>query len=95
MRVGGAGGDGGGIIYIGALTIQAVGSESISAQGNGTPYWAIGSWTYGAGGGAGGSVYLEALTMSLPSGSVDVSGGLGYTSVIRPGGHGGVGRTVY
>ena len=91
----GSGGNGGGIIYIGALTINAVLPASISAKGNSTPHWAQGSWTYGAGGGAGGSVYLEALNKSLVSGAVSISGGLGYTAVIRPGGHGGVGRSVY
>jgi hypothetical protein len=91
----GPGGDGGGIIYIGALTINAVSASSFSAQGNSTVHWAIGSYTYGAGGGAGGSIYLEALNTSLSSGTVDVSGGFGYTSVIRNGGHGGSGRSVY
>ena len=88
----GPGGDGGGILYIGAALIQTDDADAIVAYGGDTDHWAAGSWTYGAGGGAGGSVFLVADEVDLASGSVDAQGGLGQSSYIRAGGDGGYGR---
>lgn len=88
----GPGGDGAGILYVGAAGIDASGAASISAMGGSTLAWATGSWTYGAGGGAGGSVWLVADDLSLGSGAVDATGGFGEATHIRVGGDGGDGR---
>jgi len=86
----GPGGDGGGILYIGAGLIDADGS--LSADGGDTRHWAQGTWTYGAAGGAGGSVYLIADEVDLLTGAVTAAGGLGQASYTRVGGDGGDGR---
>ena len=88
----GPGGDGGGIILIGADTITAAGAEAITSFGGTTIHWASGTWTYGAGGGAGGTIWLQADTLTLGSGAVDASGGFGEATHIRHGGDGGEGR---
>jgi hypothetical protein len=88
----GPGGDGAGILYIGAVTITATDASAISAIGGTTTHWATGSWTYGAGGGAGGSIWLQANTLTLPADGVNASGGYGESTHIRAGGDGGYGR---
>ncbi len=88
----GPGGDGAGIVYIGASAIDVAGAAGVSAVGGTTPYWATGAWTYGAGGGAGGSVWLVADTLTLAMAAVDASGGFGESTHIRVGGDGGEGR---
>ena len=88
----GPGGDGGGIVYIGADTIELEGAQAISALGGTTSHWATGSWTYGAGGGAGGTVWLVADTVDLSSDAITAEGGLGESSHTRIGGDGGYGR---
>ncbi|MSP54468.1 MAG: hypothetical protein EXR69_02500 [Myxococcales bacterium] len=97
----GPGGDGAGVVYIGAESIVASDAASISAMGGDTESWAHGSWYYGAGGGAGGTIWLTANTLSLASGAVDATGGLGNhtpggeavaASNYRAGGDGGYGR---
>ncbi len=88
----GPGGNGGGVLYIGASTIDVDGADGLLATGGSTAYWAWGTWTYGAGGGAGGSIFLVADTVDLATGSVNASGGLGESSHVRIGGNGGYGR---
>jgi len=88
----GPGGDGAGILYIGAGTIIADGASAITAIGGSTDHWADGTWTYGAGGGAGGSVFLVAEETDLAAGSVDAQGGYGESTHERAGGDGGYGR---
>ncbi len=88
----GPGGDGGGIVLIGADTLTASAADSITSLGGTTDYWAWGTWTYGAGGGAGGSIWLEVDTLTLGSGAVNASGGFGESTHIRHGGDGGEGR---
>jgi hypothetical protein len=88
----GPGGAGGGILYVASPTITAQGARAFTSQGETTPHWGTGSWTYGAGGGAGGSVYLVAADFELAPGAIRALGGLGYADVIRPGGDGGEGR---
>jgi hypothetical protein len=88
----GPGGDGAGILIIGAGEIVTNAAGAITAIGGTTPHWAWGTWTYGAGGGAGGSVWLAADTVSLDADSVDASGGFGEATHIRLGGDGGDGR---
>ncbi len=88
----GSGGAGGGIVLIGADTIETGDSDAILAYGGSTTACARGSWTYGAGGGAGGSVWLVADTVDLAADSVDATGGTGEQRNIRKGGNGGSGR---
>ena len=88
----GPGGDGGGMVLIGADTLAASAAASITSFGGTTDYWSWGSWTYGAGGGAGGSIWLQAETLSLGTDAVDASGGFGESTHIRHGGDGGQGR---
>jgi Putative metal-binding motif len=89
----GAGGAGGGILYIGAATLTVDGEAGVSAAGASTDHWAYGSWTYGAGGGAGGSIWLLADALDLAAGAVDGGGGAGRTDAVeRDGGAGGDGR---
>jgi hypothetical protein len=88
----GPGGDGGGIVYIGAGSLVLDGESAITATGGTTEHWAWGTWTYGAGGGAGGSVYLVADEVELAADSVDAVGGLGQGDYTRIGGDGGEGR---
>ena len=88
----GPGGDGAGVLFIGAASMQVVGEGGLSAVGGTTLYWAWGAWTYGAGGGAGGSVYLEVDVLELAVDAVDAQGGFGESSHIRAGGDGGWGR---
>ncbi len=88
----GPGGAGGGILYVASPTITALSSLAFTSQGETTPHWGTGTWTYGAGGGAGGSVYLVAGDFDLVPDAIQALGGLGYADVIRPGGDGGVGR---
>ncbi len=88
----GPGGDGGGIILIGADTLSATDAESITSFGGTTIHWASGSWTYGAGGGAGGSIWLQVDSLTLGTNAVDASGGFGEATHIRHGGDGGEGR---
>ena len=86
----GPGGDGGGVLYIGAGLVDVDGA--LAADGGDTSHWAQGTWTYGAAGGAGGSVFLVADEVSLATGAVTASGGFGQASYIRAGGDGGEGR---
>jgi hypothetical protein len=88
----GPGGDGGGIIVIGADEVVVGGAEAISAAGGTTTHWASGTWTYGAGGGSGGSVYLIADDMTLAVDGITAVGGYGQASYTRAGGDGGGGR---
>ena len=88
----GPGGDGGGVVYVTAQSIDGRGAASFSATGGTTLHWAWGSWTYGAGGGAGGSTFLAADDVALVVDAVDATGGFGEQTHIRAGGHGGVGR---
>jgi len=88
----GPGGDGGGIVIIGADALVTNGSEAVTSYGGTTPYWAWGTWTYGAGGGAGGTIWLQVDSLTLAADSVDASGGFGESSHIRAGGDGGEGR---
>jgi hypothetical protein len=88
----GPGGDGGGILWIGAANVTATNSAAFQSIGGTTPYWAWGTWTYGAGGGAGGSVYLRADVLDLGTTAVRATGGFGEATHIRFGGDGGVGR---
>ncbi len=89
----GPGGNGAGILYVSATSIQTIGTGVIAARGGTTDHWATGSYTYGAGGGAGGSIWLAADELILATGSVLATGGLGKKSgVTRDGGNGGVGR---
>ena len=88
----GPGGDGGGIVLIGADTLITDGSEAITSYGGTTAHWAWGTWTYGAGGGAGGAIWLQVDDLTLATDSIDASGGFGESSHIRVGGDGGEGR---
>jgi hypothetical protein len=88
----GPGGDGAGMIFIAALSIETAAEGAISAIGDSTSHWSTGTWTYGAGGGSGGSIYLMADTLMLTSESVVATGGLGEQTHIRLGGDGAVGR---
>lgn len=88
----GAGGDGAGIVYIGASAIDVAGAGGVSAVGGTTVHWSTGAWTYGAGGGAGGTVWLVADTLTLVTDAVDAGGGFGEATHIRIGGDGGAGR---
>ncbi len=88
----GPGGDGGGIVYVGAQLIQVDGALGVTAIGGTTYHWAWGSWTYGAGGGAGGTIWLIADATVLAASSVDATGGFGEQTHIRLGGNGGWGR---
>ncbi len=88
----GPGGDGAGILYIGAWIIEADSPAALTALGGTTPHWATGTWTYGAGGGAGGSIWLLADTLTLPADAIDAGGGFGEATHIRYGGDGGDGR---
>ena len=88
----GPGGDGGGIVVIGASEIIADGADAITSYGGTTTHWASGSWTYGAGGGAGGSIFLVADALTLAVDAVMADGGLGQAAYIRAGGDGGDGR---
>ncbi len=91
----GPGGDGAGILYIGAFEIDLQDSSTVTAIGGTTHYWATGTWTYGAGGGAGGSIVLIADTLTLATDAVDAQGGYGESTHIRLGGDGGVGRVRF
>jgi len=88
----GPGGDGGGILIIGAGALVADDAGAFVCTGGTTYHWSRGTWTYGAGGGAGGSVYLITGEAVLPAGAVDATGGFGEDTHIRIGGDGGVGR---
>ena len=88
----GPGGDGGGILFLAAATLQADDAGAITALGGTTLHWAHGAWTYGAGGGAGGSIWLIADDATLATGAVDAGGGFGQDDFERAGGDGGVGR---
>ena len=88
----GPGGDGGGILYIGAATIQVDAALGLTAIGGSTDHWAWGSWTYGAGGGAGGTIWLIADSTVLAASGVDATGGFGEQTHVRLGGNGGWGR---
>ena len=88
----GPGGDGAGILLIGAAAMQADGAGALTAQGGSTVAWAWGNWTYGAGGGAGGAIFVVADDLTLAADAVDASGGFGQDDYTRDGGDGGVGR---
>jgi hypothetical protein len=88
----GAGGDGGGVVYIAAFDLETQDTDAITSWGGTTTAWATGSWTYGAGGGAGGSIWLIADSMTLATDSVAADGGFGQASYTRVGGDGGEGR---
>ena len=88
----GPGGDGGGIVLIGAALVQLDGAAALTADGGSTSHWAQGTWTYGAAGGAGGSIFIVADEVDLAADSVLAEGGLGQASYIRAGGDGGDGR---
>ena len=88
----GPGGSGGGILVVGAATLDLDGAGGVAADGDATSRWASGTWTYGAAGGAGGSIHLLADAVDLAADSVVAEGGLGQASYIRAGGDGGVGR---
>jgi hypothetical protein len=88
----GPGGNGGGVVYIGAAEVVAEGSDAITAIGGTTDHWADGSYTYGAGGGAGGSIYLIVETLEATTDSLNAIGGDGESTHIRLGGDGGDGR---
>ena len=88
----GPGGDGAGIVYIGAKSIETEGENAITADGDSTDHWSEGTWTYGAGGGAGGSLFLITDTVVLADDSISAQGGYGESTHDRIGGDGGVGR---
>ncbi len=88
----GPGGDGAGLLYVGAASVDVAGTAGLSAIGQTTYHWAWGSWTYGAGGGSGGTIHLEADAVVLAADAVDATGGFGETTHVRLGGDGGVGR---
>jgi hypothetical protein len=88
----GPGGDGAGILYIGAAEVIVNNAAGISAIGGTTTHWATGTWTYGAGGGAGGSIWVIADSLDLVSDALYAEGGLGESTHTRVGGDGGYGR---
>jgi RHS repeat-associated protein len=79
------GGNGGGIIYIQANSIQVDGA--IHTDGQNSPTTSDG----GAGGGAGGSIFLSAATLAIGSGQVTALGGQGGASTHSRRGDGGNG----
>ncbi|MFH0889109.1 MAG: hypothetical protein V1871_07885 [Planctomycetota bacterium] len=102
---GGAGGPGGGIIFIGANVLNIASAASVVANGNAGAVGAVGGYSNnydiyrgGGGGGAGGSVILFANSISN-LGSVSAIGGNGggnpgpNTYLLYNGGAGGGGRT--
>ena len=88
----GPGGDGGGIVFIGAAYLVADGADAITSIGGTTYHWSHGTWEYGAAGGAGGSIYLIAHDLTLAADAIDATGGFGEDTHERIGGDGGVGR---
>ena len=88
----GSGGNGGGLVYVGADMIELLGADTLLAHGGSTTACARGTWTYGAGGGAGGTVWLIADEVDLATDSIDAEGGTGEARNIRAGGDGGDGR---
>ena len=88
----GPGGNGGGIIYIGASDITVEAAQGILAEGETTFHWSQGSYTYGAAGGAGGSIFLLADSLTLATSAISAIGGEGQDDYIRHGGDGGDGR---
>ena len=88
----GAGGDGAGILFIGAQDLTSVSAASLTALGGSTSAWSTGTWTYGAGGGAGGTIWVIADTLTVTTDGIDAGGGDGETSHVREGGDGGYGR---
>ena len=88
----GAGGDGAGILFIGAQELDVTSASSITAIGGTTTAWATGTWTYGAGGGAGGSIWIIADTLTVVANTFDATGGYGESTHTRDGGDGGEGR---
>jgi hypothetical protein len=88
----GSGGNGAGIIFIAAETVDITSDGSITAIGGTTSAWATGTWTYGAGGGAGGTIWVMATTIDGPEAAFDATGGFGESTHTRVGGDGGYGR---
>jgi hypothetical protein len=88
----GPGGSGGGVLWLRADTIIALGTQALTAKGQDATAWTSGTWSYGAGGGAGGSLILEADELELGSDAVSATGGIGVNHTIRVGGDGGTGR---
>jgi hypothetical protein len=88
----GSGGNGAGIIFIAAETVDITSDGSITAIGGTTSAWATGTWTYGAGGGAGGTIWVMATTIDAPEAAFDATGGFGESTHTRVGGDGGYGR---
>lgn len=88
----GPGGNGGGMLVIGARAFVALAADVVSSAGEATFNWAQGTWTYGAGGGAGGSVWIQADDFTAPADAVWAGGGFGESTHIRAGGDGGEGR---
>jgi len=97
---GGAGANGGGIIYVGATSLTVSGSiVSNGATGSNGYTCASGRYNGGGGGGAGGSIYLQANSAVLGSSLVGVNGGSGGSgcstgTLTYYGGAGGLGRIV-
>ncbi len=85
--VGGAGGDGGGIVFIAADAIKTTGGTIANNGVNGTATANGSIPAGGGGGGAGGAVYLGADVLEV-TGAITASGGTGGTTVI-PGSYGG------
>jgi hypothetical protein len=71
---GGAGGIGGGIIYIGASRVIITGTV-VSNGGNGNPGLASDDGSGGGGGGSGGSVILKSPNLNIGTSKVGVTGG--------------------
>jgi len=98
---GGAGGSGGGCVFIGAKAMALNNtSSSVKAEGENGKGFSSGNSYNGGGGGAGGSIYLMSRS-TLSDGRVSVSGGSGgvasdggSTSGNKSGGDGGTGRTI-
>jgi len=88
----GPGGNGGGILIVGASSIEADDVSAFVADGGDTESAAAGTYTYGAGGGAGGSLWLLGDSVDLAASSVTALGGFGQKDYIRDGGDGGDGR---
>lgn len=88
----GPGGNGGGVVWLSALSADLV-AGAITAAGAQGIHASQGSWTYGCGGGAGGSIYTRVQTITVVGVAGAATGGPGASAgLIRPGGNGGVGR---
>ena len=88
----GSGGDGAGLIFIAAESVDITSASSITAIGGTTSAWATGTWTYGAGGGSGGTIWVISGTLDAPEAAFDATGGFGESTHTRIGGDGGYGR---